>query len=173
LWLRHKHCAITYTYHLSTILCPDDQTKLKGEANRDLAIWVGVGGERAGEDHCPLKAGSRASFSALSVCLACLPLLVRPSHGHHPGDHPEGEAPAAQAAQGRAANLRRRWRRRQRGEPPHGPAEAAVRLLEQDPAHLLPGFTLPVAEKNRTSPRNVFLGFLDFFRFSQKISDRI
>ena len=29
------------------------------------------------------------------------------------------------------------------------------------------GFNLPVTKKNRTSPRNAFLGFLDFFRFSQ------
>jgi hypothetical protein len=33
-------------------------------------------------------------------------------------------------------------------------------------------FTLPVAEKNWISPRNEFLGFLDF-RFSQKKSDII
>jgi hypothetical protein len=32
---------------------------------------------------------------------------------------------------------------------------------------LYAGFNLPVTKKNRTSPRNVFLGFLDFFRFSQ------
>jgi hypothetical protein len=32
---------------------------------------------------------------------------------------------------------------------------------------LVAGFNLPVTKKNRTSPRNAFLGFLDFFRFSQ------
>jgi hypothetical protein len=31
----------------------------------------------------------------------------------------------------------------------------------------LAGFNLPVTKKNRTSPRNAFLGFLDFFSFSQ------